>query len=108
MSPYVHAAKGSQIPPHRAQQAAPARCSSSAQRGPTLTVFSTDQFLDVLQEIKSKTGIWGRLSNEACGRSNEVNSEVNSEVILRSKQVLNSVKQVLMSVEQVLNSVKQS
>ena len=45
-----------------------------------LTVFSTDHFLAVLQEIMTETGIPERTSSEACGRFPEVNSEVNSEV----------------------------
>ena len=43
-------------------------------------VFSTVLFLTVLHLIMTETGIMGRTSNEACGRSNEVDSEVDSEV----------------------------
>ena len=61
----------------------------------------------------TETGFDGRTSNEACGRSIEVNSRVNSRVNSGHSKVLNSVKQVLNSgnlinnsVEQVLNPVK--
>ena len=59
----------------------------------------------------TKTGLRGRLSNEACGRSimrySEVDSEVNSGQF-SVEQVLNSVKRVINSVKPVLNSVKPS
>ena len=57
----------------------------------------------------TETGIWRRLSNEACGRSIlEVNSGQFWSILrsISEKRVLNSVKQVLKSVKRVLNSVK--
>ena len=59
----------------------------SARNGLT---FSTASVLQVLQEIMTETGIWGRHRNEACGRFLRVDSEVISEVI---SEVLNSVEQ---------------
>ena len=54
----------------------------------------------------TETGSWGRLSNEACGRSvKQVLNSVN-QVLRLVEQVLNSVNQVLRLVKQVINSVK--
>ena len=55
------------------------RSSSELARGIRLT-FSTASVLSVLHGIMTETCIWDGLSNEACGRLIEVDSEVNSEV----------------------------
>ena len=71
--------------------------SSSDSAREVLTVFSTDPFSDVLQEIMTETLFLGRTSNEACGRSilGPILGQFWSILVNNLvKQVLNSVKQV--------------